>query len=296
MSTARSWATFSTTFPPYPSSAPRWGSSSYSSEDRPIYAAVCGYAATLPCRTLDGLPNGELSDAVTYLFAEDLREASASKQSVIIVDSYEALVPAPAYSGRVQLADAWLRDLAGQLDRALLVIASRERSALGELRPRLGQRHNGYPPWGACRWPRGWNCFRPGEFPTRQTASSSLTQARASPSTCILPSTPISGPAAGYGGGLVSQDEILARFLQHVAPEEIRSLEILSPARIFDYEIFRAARSRLPAARPPARLGLADRVLVRLPRRRRACGSISSSAPPSWTGFPPPPLPRSTRC
>ena len=77
-------------------------------------------------QALDGLPNGELSDAVTYLFAEDLRAASASKQSVIIVDSYEALVPAPAYSGRVQLADAWLRDLAGQLDRALLVIASRE--------------------------------------------------------------------------------------------------------------------------------------------------------------------------
>ena len=42
------------------------------------------------------------------------------------MDSYDALVPAPAYSGRVQLADAWLRDLAGQLDRALVVIASRE--------------------------------------------------------------------------------------------------------------------------------------------------------------------------
>ena len=77
-------------------------------------------------QALDGLPNGELSDAVTYLFAEDLRAASASKKSVIIVDSYDALVPAPAYSGRMQLADAWLRDLAGQLDRALIVIASRE--------------------------------------------------------------------------------------------------------------------------------------------------------------------------
>ena len=43
------------------------------------------------------------------------------------MDSYDALVPAPAYSGRAQLADAWLRDLAGQLDRALVVIASRER-------------------------------------------------------------------------------------------------------------------------------------------------------------------------
>src|SRR6266536_146222 len=77
-------------------------------------------------QTLDGLPNGELSDAVTYLFAEDLRAASGEKKSVVIVDSYEALVPAPARTGRGQLAGAWLRDLVGQLDQALTVIASRE--------------------------------------------------------------------------------------------------------------------------------------------------------------------------
>jgi aminoglycoside phosphotransferase (APT) family kinase protein/tetratricopeptide (TPR) repeat protein len=46
-------------------------------------------------------------------------------------------------------------------------------------------------------------------------------------------------------GTIVSQDEILARFLQHVAPEEVRSLEILSPARIFDYEIFRELTAAL---------------------------------------------------
>src|SRR6266516_144294 len=77
-------------------------------------------------QALDALPNGELSDAVTYLFAEDLRAASADKQSVIIVDTYEALVPTPARTGRAQLADTWLRDLVGQLDQALVVIASRE--------------------------------------------------------------------------------------------------------------------------------------------------------------------------
>jgi hypothetical protein len=55
----------------------------------------------------------------------------------------------------------------------------------------------------------------------------------------------------GMDGALVSQDEILARFLQHVAPEEIRSLEILSPARIFDYDIFRklTAAFQLPGHR-----------------------------------------------
>jgi hypothetical protein len=189
-------------------------------------------------QTLDALPNGELSDAVTYLFAEDLRAASGDKKSVVIVDSYEALVPAPAYTGRVQLADAWLRDLAGQLDQALVVIASRE----------------------PLHWPvhdPDWTSV------IRTSAVSGLPMAARLE---LLEAGGISGPAerkliadasaglpfylhlavdthqragGGMGGVLVSQDEILGRFLQHVAPEEIRSLEILSPARVFDYEIFR---------------------------------------------------------
>lgn len=77
-------------------------------------------------KALDGLPNGELADAVTFLFAEDLRAGSEKKRSLIVVDSYEALVPAPVPSGRTQHAGVWLRDLTGQLDRALTVIASRE--------------------------------------------------------------------------------------------------------------------------------------------------------------------------
>jgi hypothetical protein len=42
-----------------------------------------------------------------------------------------------------------------------------------------------------------------------------------------------------HGDILVSPEEILARFLAQVADEEIATLEILSPARLFDYDIFR---------------------------------------------------------
>ena len=51
-------------------------------------------------RGLDDLSNTELADAVTYLFAEDLRAASADKPYVLFVDAYEALQPGRARSGR----------------------------------------------------------------------------------------------------------------------------------------------------------------------------------------------------
>ena len=201
-------------------------------------------------QTLDGLPNGELSDAVTYLFAEDLRAASGEKKSVVIVDSYEALVPAPARTGRGQLAGAWLRDLVGQLDQALTVIASRE--------PLHWEAHD-----------PGWkNVIRTcaiGGLP--MTARMELLEAGGIAG--LADRQLIAGASAGLPfylhlavdahqrtrgaikGRLVSQDEILGRFLQHVAAEEIRSLEILSPARVFDHEIFRqlADAFRLPSHR-----------------------------------------------
>src|SRR6266487_3606208 len=201
-------------------------------------------------QTLDALPNGELSDAVTYLFAEDLRAASADKQSVIIVDTYEALVPTPARTGRAQLADTWLRDLVGQLDQALVVIASRE--------PLHWEIHD-------PDWKSAVRTCAVGGLP--MTARLELLEAGgiSEPTDRKL----IADASAGLpfylhlavdtgqrvgsriNGDLVSQDEILGRFLQHVAPEEIRSLEILSPARIFDYEIFRqlATAFQLPSHR-----------------------------------------------
>jgi aminoglycoside phosphotransferase (APT) family kinase protein/tetratricopeptide (TPR) repeat protein len=201
-------------------------------------------------QALDALPNSELSDAVTYLFAEDLRAASASKQSVIIVDTYEALVPTPAYAGRVQLADAWLRDLVGQLDTALVVIASRE--------PLHWEVHDpdwanaittcpvgGLPVTARLELLKAGGISKPADRQLIADASAGL------PFYLHLAVDTAQRADGGIGPELVSQDEILARFLQYVAPDEIRSLEILSPARVFDYEIFRhlAAAFQLPSHR-----------------------------------------------
>ena len=201
-------------------------------------------------QALDGLPNGELSDAVTYLFAEDLRAASASKQSVIIADSYEALVPAPAYTGRMQLADAWLRDLAGQLDQALVVIASREPLHWENYDPDWAgairtSALDGLPMTARLELLAAGGVSDPADRQLIADASAGL------PFYLHLAVDTHQRADGGMGGVLVSQDEILARFLQHVAPEEIRSLEILSPARIFDYEIFRhlTAAFQLPGHR-----------------------------------------------
>jgi aminoglycoside phosphotransferase (APT) family kinase protein/tetratricopeptide (TPR) repeat protein len=188
-------------------------------------------------QVLDGLPNGELSDAVTYLFAEDLRAASASRQSVITVDSYDALVPAPAYSGRAQLADAWLRDLAGQLDQALVVIASRERVHWDAYDPDwasaiTASALDGLPMAARLELLQAGGVSDPAERQLIADASAGL------PFYLHLAVDTRQRTGGGIGGALVSQDEILARFLEHVAPEEIRSLEVLSPARIFDYDIF----------------------------------------------------------
>ncbi|MGH3847735.1 MAG: hypothetical protein ACRDS0_40920, partial [Pseudonocardiaceae bacterium] len=75
---------------------------------------------------LDELENTEVLDAVTYLFAGDLRSASEQRPFVVFVDAYEALVPTPVRTGRASAADTWLRDLIGQLGRGLVVVASRE--------------------------------------------------------------------------------------------------------------------------------------------------------------------------
>ncbi|ONH22009.1 aminoglycoside phosphotransferase [Pseudofrankia asymbiotica] len=200
--------------------------------------------------SLDELPNAEVVDAVTFLFAEDLRDASASRPYVLTIDTYEALVPAPTRSGRTQLADVWLRDLVAQLDRGLVVIAGRE--------------------------PLGWDAYDadwrgliracpvdalPMEARLTLLGASGVAQEserlRLATASAGLPfylhlavDTGGAGGNAEDGGpsqahAAATQREILQRFLQHVAADEVRTLEVLGVARIFDQEIFRALTSAL---------------------------------------------------
>jgi tetratricopeptide (TPR) repeat protein len=186
---------------------------------------------------LDDLPNAELVDAVTYLFAEDLRESAASRPYVLVFDSYEALVPTPVRGGRAQLADEWLRDLVGQLDRGLTVIASREplRWDLhdAEWEPLITVQHvEGLPMRARLDLLDAGGISDAAQRRTIAEASAGL------PFYLNLAVDTYEQTGGRVSGPLVDQQEILVRFLRNVAPDEIRSLEILSPARIFDYDVF----------------------------------------------------------
>ncbi|MCL9762801.1 aminoglycoside phosphotransferase family protein [Frankia sp. AiPa1] len=187
---------------------------------------------------LDDLPNSELTDAVTFLFAEDLRAASQDRPYVIIVDSHEALVPSPVRTGRTQLADVWLRDLVAQLDRGLVVIASREPLRWELTDPEWNgliqvSDIGGLPMEARLELLDIGGISDPIQSRTIADASAGL------PFYLNLAVDTHQQTGGRVSGALVSQQEILARFLQNVASEEIRSMEVLSPARIFDYDTFR---------------------------------------------------------
>ncbi|WP_347402903.1 aminoglycoside phosphotransferase family protein [Protofrankia symbiont of Coriaria ruscifolia] len=238
---------------------------------------------------LDGLSNSELADAVTYLFAQDLRDASTDTPYMIIVDSYEAMVPAPIRTGRAQLADVWLRDLVGQLDRGLVVIASRE--------PLRWEKHDadwgpvirvcdigGLPMQARLELLGAGGIDEPAKLAAIANASAGL------PFYLNLAVDMHQQTGGRVSGTLVSPEEILARFLQHVAADEISSLEILSPARTFDYEIFRmlARAFHLPANRVvwesltaysfvyPAGPGLRFHQLMRTALRNRLTDGVAT--------------------
>ncbi|MEO3788243.1 phosphotransferase [Actinocorallia sp. B10E7] len=185
-------------------------------------------------RQLDGLPVSALTDAVTYLFASDLREGSTDRPYAVFIDAHEAMRGAD---------DAWLRDLVGQLDRGLTVLASRE----------------------AVQWDAEWeSCLRevqlrglPMEARLQLLADGGVQDGRERAS--------IAKASAGVPfylhlvvdthqdgrSGAVSGEQILARFLEHVDRSEIRYLELLSATRIFDFEVFQGLCSafQLPAHR-----------------------------------------------
>ncbi|WP_369143318.1 hypothetical protein [Streptomyces sp. R44] len=185
---------------------------------------------------LDSLCTAELGHAVAYLFAEDLR--AAEQPYVVYVDAYEALVPTPLPLGRSFGSDAWLRDLLGQLQGGLTVLASRE-----PLR------------WAA--YDRDWETvIRRADVDGLPMAArlDLLTQAgiteiprqrSIAEASAGVPfylhlavDTHLQNPARPELAG--TSEEIVQRFLQHVAPDEVRILELLSVARTFDFGVFQA--------------------------------------------------------
>ncbi|MES9539953.1 hypothetical protein [Actinomadura sp. NPDC000600] len=184
---------------------------------------------------LDDLTNAELADAVTYLFAEDLRDG-ADRPCLVFVDAYEALVPAPARSGHAMAQDVWLRDLIAQLDRGVAVVASREPLAWAAHDPGWTdvirhQRVDGLPMEARLE------LLADGGI-TDHTARQAI--ATASQGLPFYLHLAVDTRTTARQAAVVSSEEILQRFLAHVAPDEIRTLELLSVARIFDYGIFQA--------------------------------------------------------
>ncbi|MCX4961676.1 hypothetical protein [Streptomyces virginiae] len=186
---------------------------------------------------LDGLSNAELGNAVTYLFAEEMRQSAVEQPYALYVDAYEAMVPTPLPGGRSFASDAWLRDLLGQLDGGLTVLASRE--AL---------------PWEVydSEWGAVIRKARVGGLPmaarldllaqggiTEIPRQRSIAEASAGVPFYLhlAVDTHLQNPNRTEDPG--TSEEIVQRFLQHVAPDEVRILELLSIARTFDLEVFR---------------------------------------------------------
>lgn len=186
---------------------------------------------------LDSLSNAELGNAVSYLFAEELRRSAEERPYVLFVDAYEAMVPTPLPGGRSYASDAWLRDLLGQLHGGLTVLASREPL-----------------PWAA--YDKEWETvIREARvdglpMPARLDllAQAGITgvpeQRTIAEASAGVPfylhlavDTHAQNPDRAADPG--TAEEIVQRFLQHVAPDEVRILELLSVARTFDLGMFR---------------------------------------------------------
>ncbi|GAB2558176.1 phosphotransferase [Nocardia heshunensis] len=199
---------------------------------------------------LDKLTLSQLEAAVSYLFTADLAEDTSERPPyVAFFDAYEALVGGIDRIGRAAVSDGWLRDIVAQLDKGLVVIASRE-------------------PLGWERHDREWTdrietvAINDLTMPDRhrlleasgvQDLDERESIATASAGVPFYLHLAIDARAyVGTSPDLVSPGAILERFLQHVGPDEIRTLELLGLPRVFDFEIFTrvATAFGLPAHLP----------------------------------------------
>ncbi|MEW1546462.1 hypothetical protein [Streptomyces tsukubensis] len=184
---------------------------------------------------LDSLSNAELSHAVSYLFSEELRTSAAEQPYVVYVDAYEALVSTPLPGGRAYGADAWLRDLLGQMHGGLTVLASRE-----------ALRWTAYDPDWAAVIRRSELDGLPMDARLDLLSQAGITEiprqrsiAEASQGVPfylhLAVDTHLQNGARPEHTG--TAEEIVQRFLQHVSPDEVRILELLSVARTFDFGV-----------------------------------------------------------
>lgn len=192
---------------------------------------------------LDDLSNASLGHAVSYLFAEELRESAEEKPYVLFVDAYEALVPTPLPGGRSYGSDAWLRDLLGQFHGGLTVLASREPLAWAA-----------YDPEWDLVIRRAAVDGLPMDARLELLAQAGITEAprqhMIAEASAGVPfylhlavdthSHPVhQAVPAPRTEDTATSEEIVQRFLQHVSPDEIRILELLSLTRTFDLGVFR---------------------------------------------------------
>ncbi|WP_406286267.1 hypothetical protein [Embleya sp. NBC_00896] len=189
---------------------------------------------------LDELDPVELADAATFLFAEDLRRASAEKHYLVCVDAYEALVGGSTRAGRTAGLDAWLRDLVSQLDRGVVLIASRE--PLGwETYDSQWAAHMIRVPLDGLPMPARVELLQAHGVADVRARTALARASSGVPFYLNLALDADTGATEGRPAltRAVSGEEILERFLQHVDPQEVRLLELLAVARTIDYEIFR---------------------------------------------------------
>ncbi|HEY0007284.1 MAG TPA: hypothetical protein VGB55_01045, partial [Tepidisphaeraceae bacterium] len=192
---------------------------------------------------LDSLSLPQLSDAVTYLFASDIMQFD--RPAVLFIDAYEALVAGAFRTGRTAAVDAWLRDLAWQLSRGLVVVGSRERLDWQRYDPEWAQIIDHVAIEGLPLSARLELLQAIGVH------DEDLSRSIARGSAGLPFFLHLARDSGDVKGSVVSPAAILERFLQHVDPADVRTLELLSVARLFNEPVFKslAASYNLPSHR-----------------------------------------------